>query len=82
MEERKKVEEKPVKRFQSSSEFKIFIPAIILIPFLGLAGFIAGATLGTIFAVIAGFIPYWALAVIVLLIIALILRGKSFSKED
>jgi len=60
----------------------IFIPAIILIPFLGLAGFIAGATLGTIFAVIAGFIPYWALAVIVLLIIALILRGKSFSKED
>jgi len=60
----------------------IFIPAIILIPFLGIAGFIAGATLGTIFAIIAGFIPYWALVVIVLLIIALILRGKSFSKED
>ena len=60
----------------------IFIPAIILIPFLGIAGFIAGAALGTIFAIIAGFIPYWALVVIVLLIIALILRGRSFSKEE
>jgi len=60
----------------------IFIPAIILIPFLGIAGFIAGAALGTIFAIIAGFIPYWALVVIVLLIIALILRGRQFSKED
>jgi len=60
----------------------IFIPAIILIPFLGIAGFIAGATLGTIFAIIAGFIPYWALVVIVLLIIALILRGRTLGKEE
>ena len=60
----------------------LFITPMILVPYVGKAGFIVGLCIGAICLYIAGLLPLWTVFLIGLAIILLLLSGKMGAAEN
>jgi len=60
----------------------MFVPALILASFLGSVGIIGGLALGILLLVVCGWLPYWTLFFIGLIIILFIFYGKRREAND